>query len=168
MTSLTHINEAVQKASIQLNIPTPTVTYARESDILNPAETAYFNPSSYGIYFNPSWVKNANPLEVLLSAYMQVRYAYQFYAIEYHTNEPAEVLAIWQKEKHHNLEPKTVFEDEIDLEYIKQAYVLDAIAYGHLMLLERHDTVSMIPEEIKKQVLELVNQMKQNAKIKSA
>ena len=43
MTSLTHINEAVQKASIQLNIPTPTVTYARESDIL-PAETAYFNP----------------------------------------------------------------------------------------------------------------------------
>lgn len=168
MTNLAFVIKAVHEACEQLNIPTPTVTYAHDVDVLNPAETAYFNVLDYGIYFNPLWIDNANPQEVLLSAYIQVRFAYQQYAIEYGVYEPSDVLTIWQKEKRIYLEPKIVFEDEMDLDYIRQAYVLDAIAYGHFMLLNRHDTVSMIPQDIKEEVLLLVEQLKQKANIKSA
>ena len=160
MEKLKSVIALIENASLQLNIPIPKVSYAHDLSVDNPAETAYFNAHKNEIYFHKKWVETADPLEVLLSAYIQIRYAYQQHSIDYDLNEPIETLNTWYKEKTTHREPIIVFEDEIDLSYISQSFVIDAVAYGHLMLLEHHDTLSVIPNEIKTRVLERVAVLK--------
>lgn len=165
MNKLKKAMACIEEVSLLLDMPMPKVSYAPEVLVENKDETASYYTKEKAILFNRSWVELADQDEVCLTAYIQARYAYQHYAIELDDNEESDLLNIWLKEKTQNNQPEIVFDGEMDVAYMKQSYVIDAIAFGHLMLLERHDKLSYIPEEIKTLVIERIEELKIKAKV---
>ena len=155
----------IEEASLLLDMPMPKVSYTPEVLIENKDETASYYTKEKAILFNRSWVEKADQDEVCLTAYIQARYAYQHHVIELDKFETTELLNTWFREKTQNNQPAIVFDGEMDIAYMKQSYVIDAIAFGHMMLLERHDKLSFIPQEIKALVIERIEALKVKAKV---
>jgi hypothetical protein len=143
----------IQAASKILNITPPEVYFASGSDFPNPEISSIYRHKNNEIIFNEDWINRSNELEILVTAFHETRHAYQYHCIKTKSREDIETINVWEKEFYQYTSPSGKNTPKSDIDYLKQAIEIDAIAFAYHQMKELFGVEVKIPEEIKDDVL---------------
>lgn len=137
-----------------LGIETPDVQFFYNQDFTDKGINSIFLKDKYIIAFNEEWLEQANQMEIQVTCFHESRHAFQWKVIngEYSGSEVVDSLTIqkWKDEMSNYSSPSK--KDIPEVEYLKQAIEIDAIAFAHKMMLEHFGVKTMIPECIKEYI----------------
>lgn len=136
-----------------LNFPTPELYIMEQSKLPNQEITGMYRFKENEIIFNEDWVLRSDWTEVIITAFHEMRHAYQGYCIRTRSREAKEVLDIWAYETNNYIMPSGKNNEVDDLTYLNQEIEIDAIAFAHKMMLEHFDVMTVIPNLIKEKVI---------------
>jgi len=105
------------------------------------------NPS-----FREDWVLRSDWTEVIITAFHEMRHAYQGYCIHTQSREPQSTLDKWEYETLNYIMPSGKNNEIDDESYLKQEIEIDAIAFAHKMMLEHFGLRTIVPSSIKDKV----------------
>lgn len=115
------------------------------------------------IIFDSEWIKNANLAELMITCFHESRHAFQWQIIndKYFgkVNVNSKTKEIWEKEFNNYQAPAGEF--CADLSYIFQDIEIDAITFSYIAMLELFNIKCVIPNFIKKFVLERAIEIKE-------
>lgn len=137
-----------------LNFPAPELYITEQSNLPNQEITGMYRYKENEIIFNEDWVLRSDWTEVIITAFHEMRHAYQGYCIRTRSREAKEVLDIWAYETNNYIMPSGKNNEIDDESYLKQEIEIDAIAFAHKMMLEHFEIKTIIPKPIKNLVLE--------------
>ncbi len=135
----------VQIVSELLNFPTPELYIIEESKLPNKEITAIYSFKNNEIIFNEDWVLRSDWTEVIITAFHEMRHAYQGYCIRTQSREPKSILDKWEYETLNYIMPSGKNNEIDDESYLKQEIEIDAIAFAHKMMLENFGVKTVIP-----------------------
>jgi len=90
--------------------------------------------------------------EVIITAFHEMRHAYQGYCIRTHSRESHETLKLWEYETLNYIMPSGKNNEIDDESYLKQEIEIDAIAFTHKMMLNHFGVKKVLPRSIYKNV----------------
>lgn len=139
------------------------VEFEPASRFPNPEVTSMVS-RDYRIIYNIERLKVAPDYEIFITSFHEMRHIYQFCCIDFahkirfkkYFREPKERVKQWK----HEIQNYYVSEIENDPKYLKQDCEIDAIAFASLMMKSLYGADVTIPELIKDEVSERVNEMK--------
>ena len=105
------------------------------------------NPS-----FREDWVLRSDWTEVIITAFHEMRHAYQGYCIHTQSREPQSTLDKWEYETLNYIMPSGKNNETDDESYLKQEIEIDAIAFAHKMMLEHFGLRTIVPSSIRDKV----------------
>jgi len=153
---------AVRIVEKLLNFPAPELFIIEQNQLPNSEITGMYKFDDNEIIFNEDWVLRSDWTEVIITAFHEMRHAYQGYCIRTQSRESQETLKQWEYETLNYIMPSG-YNNEIDDEsYLKQEIEIDAIAFAHKMILDHFGLKTVIPLVIK----DLVHVKIQNNAIK--
>ena len=152
-------HSGVQIVSKILNFPVPELYIIEEENLPNKEITGIYSFSNNEIIFNEDWLLRSEWIEVLITAFHEMRHAYQGYCIKTNTREPEEVLKIWSEEMNNYEMPSGTNKEDRDQNYLNQEIEIDAIAFAHWLIKKEFDLKTIIPESIMEKVLKKVTEL---------
>lgn len=132
----------------------------------NPEVTAMVT-RDYRILYNIDRLKVAPDYELFITSFHEMRHIYQYCCIDFSKkftkvfNEPNDRIQRWEYEFKHYY----VSGIENDPKYLKQDCEIDAIAFARVMMKALYDADVSIPEPIKEEVLERIEEIKKKMKL---
>lgn len=139
-----------------LNFPVPELSIIEEKHLPDKEITGLYSFSNNEILFNEDWIKRSEWIEVIITAFHEMRHAYQGFCIKTNTRESEETLRVWKEEINNYKMPSGTNKEANDQSYLEQEIEIDAIAFAHWLIKEKFDLKTVIPEFIKKEVFEKV------------
>lgn len=135
-----------------LNFLAPELFIVEQNQLPKSEITGMYKFDDNKIIFNEDWVLRSDWTEVIITAFHEMRHAYQGYCIRTQIREPQPTLDKWEYETLNYIMPSGK-NNEIDDElYLKQEIEIDAIAFAHKMMLDHFDLRTVIPNSIKDRV----------------
>ena len=135
-----------------LDFPAPELYIMEQSNLPNQEVTGMYKFDDNEIIFNEDWVLRSDWTEVIITAFHEMRHAYQGYCIRTQSREPQSTLDKWEYETLNYIMPSGKNNEIEDESYLKQEIEIDAIAFAHKMMLEHFGVKTVIPDNIKLQV----------------
>ena len=135
-----------------LNFPAPELYIIEQDKLPNKEITGMYRFKENEIIFNEDWVLRSEWIEVIITAFHEMRHAYQGYCIRTRSREAKEILDTWEYETNNYVMPSGKNNEADDLTYLKQEIEIDAIAFAHKMMLEHFGVKTVIPSLIMKTV----------------
>lgn len=102
--------------------------------------------------FREDWVLRSDWTEVIITAFHEMRHAYQGYCIRTQSREPQSTLDKWEYETLNYIMPSGKNNEIDDESYLKQEIEIDAIAFAHKMMLEHFGLRTIVPSNIRDKV----------------
>ena len=143
----------VKIAAKILNFPAPELYIMEQSNLPNKDITGMYRFKENEIIFNEDWVLRSNWTEVIITAFHEMRHAYQGYCIRTRSRETKKILDIWEYETLNYIMPSGKNNEIDDESYLKQEIEIDAIAFAHKMMFEHFDVKTIIPDSIKNLIM---------------
>lgn len=132
-----------------LNFPAPELFIIGQNQLPNSEITGMYKFDENEIIFNEDWLLRSDWTEVIITAFHEMRHAYQGYCIRTNSRESQETLNKWEYETLNYIMPSGK-NNEIDDElYLKQEIEIDAIAFAHKMMFKYFEVKTLIPDSIK-------------------
>jgi hypothetical protein len=153
MNNIDTILMGIEAASKILDLPLPKVYFARGMEFPNPEISSIYKHKDNEIFLNEDWVLKSNHPELMVTAFHETRHVYQHFCIKTNSRENQETINTWKKEFDHYISPSGKNDSLSDLNYLKQAIEIDAIAFAYFQLKEIFNMNVKIPKEIKELVL---------------
>ncbi|MFW5793945.1 MAG: hypothetical protein ACOCV1_00445 [Bacillota bacterium] len=124
---------------------------------------AMFIKEENEILFNDKLFNKTSEIDLMAALFHEMRHAYQWNQItnKAKSNEPNELLNIWEEEFNLNIQPV----DNKNNDYYKRQIEIDAIAFADINIQNIYNTNLSIPEAIKAQVLAREAKIKDNVDI---
>ena len=142
-----------------LNIKTPDVQFFNDKKYNEKGINAVFLKEKMIIAFNEIWISSANILEIQTTCFHETRHVFQYQVVsgKYKGKEIIEQATIntWKKDMENYEKPSGVLENDED--YLKQDIEVDAIAFAHYYMDELFKVKTIIPTQIKQNVLIKLN-----------
>jgi hypothetical protein len=135
-----------------LNFPAPELFIIEQNQLPNSEITGMYKFDDNEIIFNEDWVLRSDWTEVIITAFHEMRHAYQGYCIRTQSRESQETLKQWEYETLNYIMPSGKNNEIDDESYLKQEIEIDAIAFAHKMMLEHFELRTVIPNSIKDKV----------------
>src|SRR5690554_2214833 len=102
---------------------------------------------------NPSFredsVLRSDWTEVIITAFHEMRHAYQGYCIRTQSREPQSTLDKWEYETLNYIMPSGKNNKIDDVDYLKQEIEVDAIAFAHRLVKKEFNVETFTPKIIK-------------------
>jgi len=133
--------ESVITIAKYLKIDIPEVYFEKDEEFPRRDVSAFFLYDENYIVYNKDWLKDATSLEIVITAFHEVRHAYQAYSIKNNVNEDPETLKRWEEE--------FVIDSFEDEDNFKKSIEIDAIQFAHEKMYEIYGVKTFIPESIK-------------------
>lgn len=131
-----------------LNFPAPELFIIEQNQLPNSEITGMYKFDDNEIIFNEDWVLRSDWTEVIITAFHEMRHAYQGYCIRSQSRESQSTLDKWEYETLNYIMPSGK-NNEIDDElYLKHEIEIDAIAFAHKMMLEHFELKTVLPRII--------------------
>jgi len=140
---------AVRIVEKLLNFPAPELFIIEQNQLPNSEITGMYKFDDNEIMFNEDWVLRSDWTEVIITAFHEMRHAYQGYCIRTQSRESQETLKQWEYETLNYIMPSGNNNEIDDESYLKQEIEIDAIAFAHKMMLEHFGLKTIIPNSIK-------------------
>lgn len=141
-----------------LNFPLPELYIIEETKLPNKEITAIYSFKENEIIFNEDWINRSEWIEVLITAFHEMRHAYQSYCVRTKTRETAETLKIWEDEIKGYIMPSGNNNEIDDQSYLTQEIEVDAIAFAHWLVKKELDLKTVIPKVIRNKVADKIIQ----------
>lgn len=142
-----------------LNFPAPELFIIEQNQLPNSEITGMYRFDDNEIIFNEDWVLRSDWTEVIITAFHEMRHAYQGYCIRTQSREPKSILDKWEYETLNYIMPSGKNNEIDDESYLKQEIEIDAIAYAHWLVKSQFDMKTVIPsninERVSKKIIEL-------------
>lgn len=132
-----------------LNFPAPELYIIEQDKLPNKEITGMYRFKENEVIFNEDWVLRSEWIEVIITAFHEMRHAYQGYCIRTRSRETEEILDKWKYETNNYIMPSGKNNEIDDMKYLNQEIEIDAIAFAHRMMLEHFRIKTMIPDCIK-------------------
>jgi len=145
-------NAGVQIVAKLLNFPAPELFIIEQNKLPNSEITGMYKFDDNEIIFNEDWVLRSDWTEVIITAFHEMRHAYQGYCIRTQSREPKSTLEKWEYETLNYIMPSGKNNEIDDESYLKQEIEIDAIAFAHKMMLEHFGLRTIVPSSIKDKV----------------
>ncbi len=150
-------NEKILYAGAQivskiLTFPIPKLYIIEEKNLPDKEITGLYSFIDDEIIFNEDWIMRSDWIEVIITAFHEMRHAYQGYCIRTNTRESEETLKVWKEETSNYKMPSGTNKEINDQSYLNQEIEIDAIAFAHWLVKEKFDLKTVIPEVIKDEV----------------
>lgn len=152
MHNLDIANAGVQIVAKLLNFPAPELFIIEQNKLPNSEITGMYKFDDNEIIFNEDWVLRSDWTEVIITAFHEMRHAYQGYCIRTQSREPQSTLNKWEYETLNYIMPSGKNNEIDDESYLKQEIEIDAIAFAHKMMLEHFGLRTIIPSSIRDKV----------------
>ena len=152
MHNLDIANAGVQIVAKLLNFPAPELFIIEQNKLPNSEITGMYKFDDNEIIFNEDWVLRSDWTEVIITAFHEMRHAYQGYCIRTQSREPKSTLEKWEYETLNYIMPSGKNNEIDDESYLKQEIEIDAIAFAHKMMLEHFGLRTIVPSSIKDKV----------------
>jgi len=149
-------HSGVQIVSKILNFPIPELYIIEEENLPNKEITGIYSFRNNEIIFNEDWLLRSEWIEVLITAFHEMRHAYQGYCIKTNTRESKETLKSWSDEMNSYEMPSGTNKEADDQSCLNQRIEIDAIAFAHWLINKEFELKTVIPESIKEEVLKKV------------
>lgn len=146
-----------QIVSKMLDFPIPESYIIKEDKLPNKEITGIYSFKDNEIIFNEDWIYRSEWVEVIITAFHEMRHAYQGYCIRTRTRESKETLEIWEGEFQNYVMPSGKNNEIDDITYLKQDIEIDAIAFTHQYMNQIFKVKTIIPTQIKQNVLIKLN-----------
>jgi hypothetical protein len=146
------IISAVRIVEKLLNFPAPELFIIEQNQLRNSEITGMYKFDDNEIIFNEDWVLRSDWTEVIITAFHEMRHAYQGYCIRTQSRESQETLKQWEYETLNYIMPSGKNNEIDDESYLKQEIEVDAIAFAHKMMLDHFALKTLIPRSIYKNV----------------
>jgi len=143
---------AVRIVEKLLNFPAPELFIIEQNQLPNSEITGMYKFDDNEIIFNEDWVLRSDWTEVIITAFHEMRHAYQGYCIRTQSRESQETLKLWENETLNYIMPSGKNNEIDDESYLKQEIEIDAIAFAHKMMIEHFELRTVIPNSIKDKV----------------
>lgn len=119
---------------------------------------AMYNRIDHEIIFNKDFVYDSPEHEVIITLFHESRYAYQWDRINHPKKavESTELIEQWKREFEF-FSPTDMAQTEKD--YLNMAIEIDAVAYTHLSMKHLTNELTVIPEPIKKAVIDRMTEI---------
>ena len=143
----------VQIVTKIINFPMPKLYIIEEAKLPNKEITGIYSFKNNEIIFNEDWVNRSEWIEVLITAFHEMRHAYQGYCIKSKTRESSETLTAWEDEINEYIMPSGNNNEIDDQIYLNQEIEIDAIAFAHWLVKKELDLKTVIPYAIRTKVL---------------
>lgn len=134
----------------------------KDDQYFNDTEiSAVFLKEGYYIVFNNAYLENASIIEIMITGFHEVRHAYQYMQIEYGQKLPFKykdsqlTIKEWKKDFDNLKLPSEMSREE----YLNSPTEIDAIAFSYYLADKLLKVKQIIPDEIKKKVLNRVKEM---------
>lgn len=137
-----------------LNFPAPELFIIEQNQLPNSEITGMYRFDDNEIIFNEDWVLRSDWTEVIITAFHEMRHAYQGYCIRTKSREPQSTLDKWDYETLNYIMPSGKNNEIDDESYLKQEIEIDAIAFAHKIMLDHFDLRTVIPNNIKREVID--------------
>ena len=145
-------NAGVQIVAKLLNFPAPELFIIEQNKLPNSEITGMYKFDDNEIIFNEDWVLRSDWTEVIITAFHEMRHAYQGYCIRTQSREPQSTLNKWEYETLNYIMPSGKNNEIDDESYLKQEIEIDAIAFAHKMMLEHFRLRTIVPSSIREKV----------------
>ena len=149
MHNLDIANAGVQIVAKLLNFPAPELFIIEQNKLPNSEITGMYKFDDNEIIFNEDWVLRSDWTEVIITAFHEMRHAYQGYCIRTQSREPQSTLDKWENETLNYIMPSGKNNEIDDESYLKQEIEIDAIAFAHKMMFKYFEVKTLIPDSIK-------------------
>ncbi len=146
------IISAVRIVEKILNFPAPELFIIEQNQLPNSEITGMYIFDENEIIFNEDWVLRSNWTEVIITAFHEMRHAYQGYCIRTQSREPQSTLDKWEYETLNYIMPSGKNNEIDDESYLKREIEIDAIAFAHKMMLKHFKLKTVVPKIIYKNV----------------
>ena len=156
MDNLYGIITSVQIVEKILNFPAPKLFFIEQKKLPNDEITGIFKYDSNEIIFNKDWVLRSHWTEVIVTAFHEMRHAYQGYCIRTQSRETKKTLLKWEYETLNYIMPSGNNNELDDESYLKQDIEIDAIAFAHKMMLENFELKTVLPMSIRDLVVQKI------------
>lgn len=160
MTNIEVAYAGIEIVSKLLNFPIPELFLIEETNLPNREITGMYSFKNNQIILNKNWINRSEWIEVLITVFHEMRHAYQGYCVRTKTREPIKTLKKWEDEISRYIMPSGKNNETDDQSYLTQEIEVDAIAYAHLLIKRELDIITVIPDVIKENVLNRVNELK--------
>ena len=145
-------NAGVQIVAKLLNFPAPELFIIEQNKLPNSEITGMYKFDDNEIIFNEDWVLRSDWTEVIITAFHEMRHAYQGYCIRTQSREPQSTLDKWEYETLNYIMPSGKNNEIDDESYLKQEIEIDAIAFAYKMMLKHFKLKTGVPKIIYKDV----------------
>lgn len=135
-----------------LNFPAPELFIIDQNKLPNSEITGMYKFDDNEIIFNEDWVLRSDWTEVIITAFHEMRHAYQGYRIRTQSRESQSTLDKWEYETLNYIMPSGKNNEFDDESYLKQEVEIDAIAFAHKMMLEHFELKTVLPKIIYQKV----------------
>lgn len=139
-----------------LDFSAPDIFIIEKGNLPNKEITGLYRFEQDEIIFNENWILQSDWTEVIITAFHEMRHAYQGYCIRTKSRESEETLNRWQHDINNYIMPSGKNNELDDIDYLSQEIEIDAIAFTHKMMLEYFDLKTFTPDKIKKNVMDKV------------
>ena len=131
-----------------LNFPAPELFIVAQDKLSNNEITGMYRFYDNEIIFNEDWILRSEWTEVIITAFHEMRHAYQGYCIRTKSRESQEKLEKWEFETFNYIMPSGKNNEVDDITYLSQEIEIDAIAFAHKMMLEHFELETHLPKII--------------------
>lgn len=135
-----------------LNFPAPELFIIEQNQLSNSEITGMHKFDDNEIILDEDWVLRSDWTEVIITAFHEMRHAYQGYCIRTQSREPQSTLDKWEYETLNYIIPSGKNNEIDDESYLKQEIEIDAIAFAHKMMLKHFKLKTVVPKIIYKNV----------------
>lgn len=160
MTNIEVAYAGIEIVSKLLDFPIPELFSIEETELPNKEITGMYSFKNNHIILNEDWVNRSEWIEVLITVFHEMRHAYQGYCVRTKTGEHIKTLKKWEEEINGYIMPSGKNNEADDQSYLTQEIEIDAIAYTHLLIKRKFDIKTLIPNVIKDNVLNRVNELR--------
>jgi len=139
-----------------LNFPAPELFITEQNKLPNREITGMYKFDDNEIIFNEDWVLRSDWIEVIITAFHEIRHAYQGYCIRTQSRESQSTLDKFEYETLNYIMPSGKNNEFDDESYLKQEIEIDAIVFAHKMMLDHFGLKTVLPISIRESVIQRI------------
>ena len=147
---------AVRIVEKLLNFPAPELFIIEQNQLPNSEITGMYKFDDNEIIFNEDWVLRSDWIGVIITAFNEMRHAYQGYCIHTQSRESQSTLDKWEYETLNYIMSSGKNNEIDDESYLKQEIEIDAIAFAHKMMLDHFGLKTVLPISIRESVIQRI------------